>query len=415
MSPYLRSDSPLAVRYIDLCYDPHNSESSALRLIHTLFPEWQRSEGAIELIRFTDGITNTLLKAQKRRPGYSQEQVDHEAVLLRAYGQGTDVLIDRESESGEIRAHSLLASQGLAPPLFARFANGLLYKFVPGNVCSPQDIPRPQIYRAVAEKLGQWHATLSIAVLSDLADLKDADADLSGHVTSNCTKSDMPIPNMWSITHSWIKALPAESDKQREQVRTIQSEFDFLKAKLARLPGPFGKDFVFAHCDLLLGNVIIEPSVVNGHSSNSKVHFIDYEYSTPAPAAFDIANHFAEWAGMNCDYNAIPTTSTRRDFVESYVKSYFKHSDRPSESLSPEVAVDQLCSLVDLYRGVPGFYWGVWALIQAQISHIDFDYASYAEERFGEYYAWKAELDGSRVAQRKDLPLRERRWTQDDD
>lgn len=30
---------------------------------------------------------------------------------------------------------------------------------------------------------------------------------------------------------------------------------------------------------------------------------------------------------------------------------------------------------VDRYRGMPGFYWGIWALIQATISQIDFNYA----------------------------------------
>lgn len=413
MAPSFRSDSPLAVRYLELRYDPQDSDASALRLIHSLFPEWQLSEGPVEFVRFTDGITNTLLKAQKRRPGYSQEQIDREAVLLRAYGQGTDVLIDRERE---IRAHSLLASKGLAPTLFARFTNGLLYKFIAGNVCSPQDIPRPQIYRAVAEKLGHWHGTLSIAVLSDWSGLEGSDQ--VEHVTGNCTKSDMPTPSIWSVTQSWINALPAESDKQRSQIHKIQSEFDFLKAKLAKVPGIFGTNFVFAHCDLLLGNVIIAPSTANGLSNgssspNSKVHFIDYEYSTPAPAAFDIANHFAEWAGMNCDYNAIPTRSTRRDFIEHYVKSYSKFSNSACDGDSVEAAVDQLCTLVDLHRGMPGFFWGVWSLIQAQISQIHFDYASYAEERFSEYYAWKAELDGSRAQQGREMPLRERRWTHD--
>lgn len=32
-------------------------------------------------------------------PGWSDEQIDREAVLMRAYGRGTDVLIDRESWS----------------------------------------------------------------------------------------------------------------------------------------------------------------------------------------------------------------------------------------------------------------------------------------------------------------------------
>ena len=53
---------------------------------------------------------------------------------------------------------------------------------------------------------------------------------------------------------------------------------------------------------------------------------------------------------------------------------------------------------------------GVWALIQAQISQIDFDYASYAETRLGEYYAWKREVDGSRKQAGEEMPLRESRW-----
>jgi hypothetical protein len=63
--------------------------------------------------------------------------------------------------------------------------------------------------------------------------------------------------------------------------------------------------------------------------------------------------------------------------------------------------------------GIPGFYWGVWALIQATISQIDFDYASYAELRLGEYWAWKAESDGSRKQNGGELPLRERRWAEE--
>lgn len=37
------------------------------------------------------------MKAIKKRPGYTQQDIDSDAILLRAYGKGTDVLIDRES------------------------------------------------------------------------------------------------------------------------------------------------------------------------------------------------------------------------------------------------------------------------------------------------------------------------------
>ena len=56
---------------------------------------------------------------------------------------------------------------------------------------------------------------------------------------------------------------------------------------------------------------------------------------------------------------------------------------------------------------------GIWALVQATISQIDFDYASYAEVRLGEYWAWRAEVEGTRVAEGREMPLREKRWAQE--
>ena len=55
-----RADSPLDIRYIPLVYDPKKSNETATRLIEALLPEWQRSEGPIEFVHFTDGITNTV-------------------------------------------------------------------------------------------------------------------------------------------------------------------------------------------------------------------------------------------------------------------------------------------------------------------------------------------------------------------
>jgi len=75
--------------------------------------------------------------------------------------------------------------------------------------------------------------------------------------------------------------------------------------------------------------------------------------------------------------------------------------------------VDRLFDEVDQYRGAPGFFWGIWALIQAEISDIAFDYASYAEARLAEYWAWKGEADGSREATGKEMPRREQLWARE--
>ncbi|KAI7311886.1 hypothetical protein KC315_g12183, partial [Hortaea werneckii] len=146
------------------------------------------------------------------------------------------------------------------------------------------------------------------------------------------------------------------------------------------------------------------------------VSFIDYEYATPVPAAFDIANHFAEWAGMDCNHAAVPTYSQRLDFLKSYVGSFRYHSIDDSDNLAIEIDfhndMTTMLQQVDAFRGVPGFYWGVWALIQATISQIDFDYASYAEIRLGEYWAWKEEMDGSREKAGRAQHIREKRWAE---
>ena len=48
------------LRFIPLSYNNADSQTSALRLVLTLFPNWEHDEGKIEFIRFTDGITNTV-------------------------------------------------------------------------------------------------------------------------------------------------------------------------------------------------------------------------------------------------------------------------------------------------------------------------------------------------------------------
>lgn len=48
------------IRHIHLSYNPADSYTSALRLILTLFPDWEHAEGNVEFVRFTDGITNTV-------------------------------------------------------------------------------------------------------------------------------------------------------------------------------------------------------------------------------------------------------------------------------------------------------------------------------------------------------------------
>lgn len=423
-----RKFSTSTVRFIPLTYTPASSQSSALRLVLSLFPDWEHTSGTIEFVRFTDGITNTLLKAINVRPGLTADQIDAEAVLLRAYGKGTDLIIDRERET---QNHELLMKFGLAPDLLARFNNGMLYRYIKGDVTSPADLRRDEVSHAVARRLAEWHAVVPCIPKDTSAPVEARQAARDGTTAAEIIKDtavqdkidhvapSKVAPNVWTVMQKWIYALPVETEAQRQRQSNLQKELLRIVEEFASRPG-LGKDsLVFAHCDLLSGNVIVRPKTkrsekegVKAAEERTEVSFIDYEYAVPSPAAFDIANHFAEWGGFDCDFSVLPTKAQRLSFIREYISSYYSYLHKSESAEVLEAEAQTLNSEVDLYRGIPGFYWGVWAIIQSVISQIDFDYADYAEVRLGEYYAWRAEVEGSRAAKGLEMPLRERRWAQ---
>ncbi|PVH87192.1 kinase-like protein [Cadophora sp. DSE1049] len=411
------------VRFIPLTYNSAESQTSALRLILTLRPEWE--DGKVEFVRFTDGITNTLLKVVNKQDGLSDEEIDAEAVLLRAYGQGTDLIIDRERET---QNHELLMQHNLAPELLARFHNGMLYRFIRGSVTSPADLRKKEIWRAVAKRLAEWHAVVPCISTPrkslseeidgsekfDMAAPTPSKKDPALQVAIDNVAPGKPAPNVWTVMQKWIYALPTGTDAEKTRQASLQKELTRLVAEFSNRPGLGQNSQVFAHCDLLSGNVIIQPqSATTAPNAPKTVSFIDYEYATPSPAAFDIANHFAEWGGFDCEHDLLPTKSQRRDFIREYIRSYYAHlgEDKYEDELYAEMS--RLNAEVDIFRGIPGFYWGIWALIQAVISQIDFDYASYAEIRLGEYWGWREESDGSRESSGKVMTVREKRWAEE--
>jgi ethanolamine kinase len=81
-----RVDSPMAITYIPLTFDNGDADECALELAYAYNPSWKTSEGVVDIVRFTDGITNTLSKATKRRPGKTESQNDDDAILSACNG-----------------------------------------------------------------------------------------------------------------------------------------------------------------------------------------------------------------------------------------------------------------------------------------------------------------------------------------
>lgn len=391
------------------------------------------------------------------RPGSTQDELDASAVLIRAYGKGTELIIDRDRE---ITSHHLLALHGLAPELLARFSNGMLYRFVVGRPCEALDLQVPRVYRGLAQRLGEWHAVISVSTQTKTA---AKTAGTNGATNGNIKEQDDDItpgkakPNVFTVMNNWIEVLPSTTPEERERNAKLRKEFDEVVQEYAFRDGLGENGYVVGHCDLLCANIIIQNkppkrSPVDKDAEVLDIELIDYEYATPCPAAFDLACHFSEWMGYDCTLDWIPGKKARRTFLSEYLHSYKKHSRRTSfnhlkddefkvpliransgdqvdgvnEDKRPngqangykdrhEEELDRLCAEVDHFRGLPGLFWGVWSLIQASISDIDFDYAWYADRRLQDYWDWKHEVTGARKAEGRELPLRERRWNSEAD
>lgn len=377
-----------SLRHIPLSFDPQDSDNSCFNLLGEMSPQWKPRD-RIKLQRFTDGITNTLIKASRELPEQFKADRDRDAVLIRAYGSGTSNMIDREKE---IRAHNLLAYKGMASPLLARFENGFIYGFIPGDPCEPQDFHDAKTSREIAKRLGEWHGRLPTLALANIASGEDT-------------------PNIWTNAQKWIDLLPSDTPELRARNEGFRNELAWLFDRFGSLTGLRGHDFVFSHTDLLCANVILEQRT-DGNQQARAVTFIDYEYATAAPAAFDIVNVFAEWAGYDGELSWMPSKSQRRDFIKHYVTSFHQHTEAigGTAEADPESDVAHLYEQVEACRGLPGFYWGIWGLIQANISDIDFDYVAYAARRHSEYDGWKAEFDGSRERSGRQPTIREQAW-----
>lgn len=86
---------------------------------------------------FTDGITNKLI-------GCYVGGTLQDVVLVRIYGNKTELLVDRDNE---VKIFRVLQAHHCAPRLYCTFNNGLCYEFLEGMALEPEHIRSPAIFR----------------------------------------------------------------------------------------------------------------------------------------------------------------------------------------------------------------------------------------------------------------------------
>uniref|UniRef100_A0A3B4AQD5 ethanolamine kinase n=1 Tax=Periophthalmus magnuspinnatus TaxID=409849 RepID=A0A3B4AQD5_9GOBI len=329
-----------AITKIPVFVDEHNVTEGALKLIKELRPAWDTSDVKTKL--FKDGTTNKLV-------GCYVDDSPEDVVLVRVYGNKTELIVDRDNE---LKSFQVLHANGCAPRLYCTFQNGICYEFMEGDALGTQDVRDPSLCRLIAREMARIHAI---------------------HAHNGC----IPKSNLWIKMRQYFSLVATEIQQEVPSQAVLEQEMAWMKEHLSTLGSPV----VLCHNDILCKNIIY-------NSKEGHVRFIDYEYSSYNYQAFDIGNHFNEFAGMaEPDFELYPSREMQMEWLREYLQAY-KFFTNKSEEIS-QAELETLYVQVNKFALASHFFWGFWALIQAKYSSIDFDFLGYAVLRFNQYFKTK--------------------------
>ncbi len=192
--------------------------------------------------------------------------------------------------------------------------------------------------------------------------------------------------NMADMTDDLLKIIPTKEE--------IKKELEFVRAYLGDYAARVKSLKVFSHNDLLLGNII-------HNKEEDSIKFIDYEYGAMNYQAYDVANHFNEYAGVdNPDYSLFPSREFQLKWLKIYLNAFYKLVNEfyakegrlDEQTIVDDVFIEKFYEEVNKFTSSSHLLWAIWSLIQAQNSSIDFNFVNYARLRFGEYFKHKEQL-----------------------
>lgn len=278
-------------------------------------------------------------------------------ILFRVYGDGVDQLLNR---SEELEWFKRLSEAGVGPRLLATFANGRLEEYIESVTLSPTMMRNEDISAGIARTMAQFHR-LQIDETSSLVIWKRTQ-DWRTEAAKAYNSLLIKKPEKQEMLMRIKKSLILEEEEYAE------GKFKRFFDHLISLRNPI----VPCHNDLQHGNILLT-------DETAKIVFIDYEYGGMNYAAFDIANHFCEWAG---DFTEANPTPHAMDFAEKYPSS--EEQERfIRKYLGPErqEELPAWMEAVDKFKELSHLCWGLWGIIQENASQNDFDYLGYSLQR----------------------------------
>ncbi|XP_021114366.1 choline/ethanolamine kinase isoform X2 [Heterocephalus glaber] len=321
------------------------------------FPAPTAPDGGLSNLLFRCSLPNHL-------PNVGEEPRE---VLLRLYGA---ILQGVESLVLESVMFAILAERSLGPQLYGVFPEGRLEQYLPSRPLKTQELRKPVLSAAIAAKMARFHG-----------------------MEMPFTKEPHWLFGTMERYLKQIQDLPSATLLQMDllEMYSLQDEMDNLRKLLESTPSPV----VFCHNDVQEGNILLLSEPENADS----LMLVDFEYSSYNYRGFDIGNHFCEWVYNYTHeewpfYKAQPTDYPTREqqlhFIRHYLAEVKKGEILPQEEQNK--LEEDLLVEANRYALASHFFWGLWSILQASMSTIEFGYLEYAQSRFQFYFQQKRQL-----------------------
>ncbi|KAF5907633.1 choline kinase alpha-like isoform X1, partial [Clarias magur] len=329
-------------------------------------------EEDFQLTTIRGGLSNKLFLCALPE---EQENIGDEprTVLLRLYGailqmscnkgdsgqsntenqfQGTEAMIL------ESVMFAILAERQLGPKLYGIFPQGRLEQYVPSRKLATEELGIPSLTAEIAEKIAKFHK-MRMPFNKEPKWLFGTMEKYMNQVQRLTFTREIHI-------HKFNRLMSYNLFQEMENLRCL----------LESTQSPV----VFCHNDLQEGNILLLSGREN--MEKQRLMLIDFEYSSYNYRGFDIGNFFCEWMyDYNCDTFPFFRTNTKKYPNKAqqmhFFKTYLSEYDPGMANLSEEVQLrmkENMLVEVNRFALASHFFWGLWSIIQARLSTIEFGY-----------------------------------------